>query len=59
MVTQKSVPPHAVRERAEILRSDVEAANTATETIKVGRRRLRRYSNPSAETNYPLDTRFT
>lgn len=58
MVTQRSVPPQAIRERAEIVRSDVEAANTSTETIKIGRRRLRRYSNPSAETNYPLEYAF-
>jgi len=58
MGTQRSVPPHTIRERAEIVRSDVEAAHTSTATIKVGPRRLRRYSNPSAETNYPLEYAF-
>ena len=44
MGAERSVPPHTIRERAEIVRSDVEAANTSTETIKVGRKRLRRYA---------------
>ena len=58
MVTQKSIPPYAIRERAEIVRSDVEAVNTAPAQIRIGTRRLRRYSNPSAETNYPLEYAF-
>lgn len=58
MITQRVAPPPTIRERAEIVRSDVEAAHISTEKIKLGRRRLRRYSNPSAETNYPLEYAF-
>jgi SAM-dependent methyltransferase len=58
MVSQKSDPPHTIRERAEIVRSDVEASNTSAEKVALGPRRLRRYSNPSADTNYPLEYAF-
>ena len=58
MITQRCVPAPTILERAEIVRSDVEAAHASIEKIKLGRRRLRRYSNSSAETNYPLEYAF-
>jgi SAM-dependent methyltransferase len=58
-ITSPGVPtPYNIRERAEVARSDVEAATAAAQTAKVGRRRIRRYSNPSADTNYPLEYAF-
>jgi len=58
MAASEGLTNYTVWEHAEIVRSDVEAANTRDETIKLGSKLLRRYANPPAETNYPLEFAF-
>ena len=45
----------SMRERAEMARSDVEAALTADESLHISSAILRRYAQPSADAYYPLE----
>ncbi len=42
-------------DRAEVLRSDVEAANTSAASLRIGERKAQRYRNPPPDTPYPLE----
>src|ERR1700736_5219994 len=46
------------RERAEISRSDVEAAGTASSVPAIAEREIARYMDPRSETAFPLEYAF-
>jgi ubiquinone/menaquinone biosynthesis C-methylase UbiE len=46
---------HGTWERAEVVRSDIEAANTAADSLRIGARKAQRYRNPPADTCFPLE----
>jgi SAM-dependent methyltransferase len=52
---RKMPTPYTIREQAEVVRSDYEAAHTSSHSLTIAPQRLRRYSNASADTSYALE----
>jgi SAM-dependent methyltransferase len=55
MSTMPTYADHRTWESAEVVRSDIEAANTADSSLRIGPRKLQRYARPPADTAFPLE----